>query len=112
MIEITIKRNSNEDIIDFTIGGHAQAAEYGEDIVCAGVSSIVQTALFGLCKYLELEFEYKVEEGFISVRLNDNLAANKEVKAILETMLIGLEETKKEYSQYINFTIEGGGEYV
>ena len=112
MIKIKIKRNPKRNIIDFTVKGHAQADQPGEDIVCAAISAIVQTALFGLKKYLGLEFEYQIKDGFLRCLLADEIANDSQVKAILETMVIGLKETEKEYSQYINLTTEGGGKYV
>ena len=38
-----IKIKIDDDNLSLTVTGHAGTAEYGKDIVCAGVSSLVQT---------------------------------------------------------------------
>ena len=48
MIRAHFTLDSNRRITDFTITGHAEAGPYGQDIVCAGVSAIMQTTLLGL----------------------------------------------------------------
>ncbi len=110
MITVNIDYN-DDDIIGFVVKGHADYGEHGEDILCAAVSAIVQTTVFGLIKYLQVDVDYKVEDGLLSCYLDCDLASNNEVKAILETMLIGLEETTESYPEYIKI-IKGGGSNV
>lgn len=43
MIRVLITRKG-ESIVRAEVKGHANYAEYGKDIVCSGVSAIVQTA--------------------------------------------------------------------
>ena len=40
MIKITINRNESGLIQSFTMSGHADFAEHGQDIVCAGASAV------------------------------------------------------------------------
>ena len=40
MINITINRNEIGMIQSFTMSGHADFANHGQDIVCAGVSAV------------------------------------------------------------------------
>jgi uncharacterized protein YsxB (DUF464 family) len=107
MIKIKIDR-INGTIVSFAAEGHAQYAQQGQDIICAAVSAILQTAAFGLINYLELDPEIATTDGWLSCQLELEVARNNEVQAILETMLAGLEETKKEYPDYIKIN-EGGG---
>lgn len=46
MIKVYISQKEGDISID--VVGHAEYDEYGKDIVCAGVSAIVQTAILGL----------------------------------------------------------------
>jgi len=110
MITVNVDYN-NDDIIGFVVKGHADYGEHGEDILCAAVSAIVQTAIFGLIKHLQLDVDYKVKDGWLSCYLISDLASDCKVKAVLETMLIGLEETMESYPEYINI-IKGGGSNV
>ncbi len=41
-----IKIKLDEENLSLTVTGHADYAEYGKDIVCAGVSSLVQALAF------------------------------------------------------------------
>ncbi|AGB41883.1 putative ribosomal protein [Halobacteroides halobius DSM 5150] len=101
MITVKIERNKDNNIIAFWAQGHAEYAPYGEDIICAAISAILQTAVFGLQEYLELKPDVSTDDGWLNCRLQSKLACDQEVKAILETMLVGLKETAKAYSDYI-----------
>lgn len=46
MIKILYKLESGH--ADIVIRGHANSAQYGQDIICAGVSAIIQAAILGL----------------------------------------------------------------
>ncbi len=45
---ITVTVTLSEEEMQVKVSGHADYAEKGKDIVCAGVSAIVQTAVLGL----------------------------------------------------------------
>ena len=54
MIKGTFKRNDSGRIVSFELTGHAQAGEYGKDIVCAAASALAISAVkwdrcFGWC---------------------------------------------------------------
>lgn len=53
MIKIIIKRE-NENSIEMKISGHG-GGKKGSDIICAGVSAIIQTTILGL-KAIEKEY--------------------------------------------------------
>lgn len=90
MIKIEIFRNATESIEEFQVNGHADAGAYGEDVVCAAVSALTQTALLGLGKYLGRELDYRVASADLHMRLKTLPDAS--TNAILETMLLGLRE--------------------
>ena len=107
MIEIKIKRKK-DCIVEFSAAGHAHYGEEGQDIICAAVSAILQTAAFGLINYLDLKPEIDTKEGWLNCQLDLEVAQDKEVQAILGAMLAGLRETVQEYPNYLKI-IEGGG---
>ena len=41
MTHVTIYRNKENECIGFTVIGHAEYADAGEDIICAGISMLV-----------------------------------------------------------------------
>ncbi len=108
MISININRDQEGNIISFSGQGHAEYAEYGTDIVCAAVSAIMQTAAIGLDNHLNLNFDIEINDGWLSCQLTSELAQQKEVRAILETMFLGLKSTEESYQKYLK-VIEGGG---
>ena len=67
MIKVIITKK-NDDIIKVECSGHAEFADYGKDIVCAGVSSITQTALIGLKTLTSVLKNSKVENYWFSVQ--------------------------------------------
>jgi uncharacterized protein YsxB (DUF464 family) len=102
MIQITITCTDNL-IKEFKVQGHAGYKAEGEDIYCAGVSAITQTALLGLMRQLKSEPAYKVEKGFLSCSLPDKLGEDEMARAqvILSTMEAGLRSLQDAYPDYI-----------
>lgn len=85
MIEIKVYRNSQGKISGYDVRGHH--GERGSDIVCAGISSLAQTALKGIGQHLHREVDYKVASGDLHVSLKG--IPDELTDAVLETMLIG-----------------------
>lgn len=103
-IEISYQDSS---INGFTVKGHANYAPEGQDICCAGVSAITQTALIGLINHLEKKPHYKIDKGNLEVFLADNLSSEEHEKAqiILSTMVAGLQSLEASYSEYVKVEI-------
>lgn len=93
MIKVEVFKQAEGKISGFSVSGHSGTAARGQDIVCAGVSSLAQTALLGIGKYLHREVDYKVASGKLSMRLKG--APDDLTEAVLQTMLLGLQEIEK-----------------
>ena len=93
MIKVEVFKQAEGKISGFSVSGHSGTAARGQDIVCAGVSSLAQTALLGIGKYLHREVDYKVASGKLSMRLKG--APDDLTEAVLQTMLLGLHEIAK-----------------
>jgi uncharacterized protein YsxB (DUF464 family) len=70
MISVTVYRCAG-DLVGIGAQGHAGYAEYGNDIVCAAVSALLQALLVGLQDVAETRemgssFDAESGEGFIS----------------------------------------------
>ena len=63
------------------------------DIVCAGISKLAHTALKGIEQHLHRDVEYNIASGDLHVKLKS--VPDKLTDAILETMLIGMNEIQK-----------------
>lgn len=93
MIEIRVFLQTDGKVSGFTVTGHSGTAERGQDIVCAGVSSLTQTALLGIMEYLHREVDYDVASGKLSLKLKS--APDDLTEAILQSMLLGLMEIQR-----------------
>ena len=104
MTTIKIKRN-NQNIICVECSNHTGFAEYGKDIVCAGVSCIVQTAVLGIKKLTNLSHNVVIDEmaGYLKLEIKDieNSKDFDDAQTILKTMLCGLEDLQKQYPKNI-----------
>lgn len=93
-----------------TCMGHTGYAEQGEDIVCAAVSSVVQTAVLGLMQLVGVNVDYKVDEkeGFLSAALPEKLTAAQrhDSDLILRTAYLGVSDLYEGFSDFINLEVE------
>ena len=103
MINVLIERNKDGDVNSFTITGHANAGEYGKDIVCAAISVLSQTTVLGLYEIAKIKVDYEVQDGNLVCRLPKELTNSERQKSnlLLETMIIGLKNIYENYSEYI-----------
>ncbi|SDE73036.1 ribosomal-processing cysteine protease Prp [Sporomusa acidovorans] len=102
MITVALARNNNKAITGFSISGHAQTAPHGQDIVCAGVSALVQSAIMGIERHLGRDINLAQDNQGLTMSLigqPDSLTG-----AILETMLLGLTEIAKLYPKSVHIT--------
>jgi uncharacterized protein YsxB (DUF464 family) len=100
---------SDGSIKEVTVSGHTGYAERGEDIVCAGISTLVQTALLGLLSVVKInvKYTYDEEKGYLKFTLPDNLTDEErhDADVVLETMLCGLSDYYTEYSDYMKLEV-------
>lgn len=111
MIKGSFKRNETGMIVSFELSGHALAAEYGEDIVCAAVSALtVNTvngieALAGFQPIVDID---EVEEGYMYVEtvFDVNQEQTNISQILLESLLLGLQGIQEEYSDFVQIITE------
>ena len=97
MIKISIKKN-NDYIDEVSITGHAMYDDYGKDIVCSSVSSIVITTVNAIERIDRNSISY-TEEPF-SIKVEEN---NEITNILLENMVSLLEELGSQYPENIKF---------
>lgn len=91
-----------------TISGHAGYAEYGKDIVCAGVTALVQTYINGLKNLTDEKVEMKTTRGFCEIETK-NITSNKG-SLLTSFFLIGIDNIREEFSEYVNIKINHYGQ--
>lgn len=96
-----IKVNINKDKIIIT--GHANYDDYGRDIVCASVSSIVITSINACLKIDNNSLEYKEETDKLAINIKSN---NETILLIIDNMITMLEELALTYNKNIKIIKE------
>ncbi|MBQ2711518.1 MAG: ribosomal-processing cysteine protease Prp [Clostridia bacterium] len=108
MTDITIKKQG-KCIVEVVAEGHTGYGEAGEDIVCAGVSTLLQSALLGLLQVVQINVKFSVNEetGSLRFTLPQKLTPQErhDADVVLNTMLCGLQDLYTEYSDYINLEV-------
>lgn len=108
MTRITILKNSDGSIVEYEINGHTGFGAYGEDILCASISILSQTALISLnevCGIKENDISYLIDDkkGYLKVSLPLRLPREQREKAdiVLMTMELGLKGLIDIYPDYV-----------
>ena len=107
MTKVEVLRKSGH-IVTLTADGHTGYGVEGEDIVCAALSSIIQTALLGLMQVagINVEFEIRDDEGYLSFKLPElNETLRHDADMILDTMLCGINDLYETYSDFIDLSM-------
>ena len=104
MITISIKRNKNNEIISFSLNGHAGYDVNGKDIVCAAVSAVTNMVLIGLNEKLKINLKFeKSDGGYISVVLPEDIESEKMISAqvLLDSMVTEFLDIETNFKKYI-----------
>ena len=103
-----VKRNNYITTVE--CDGHTNYGEKGEDIVCAALSSVVQTALLGLLAVVQVnvDIERNDKNGYLKFSLNPNMTDSERDKCelILETMLCGISDLNIVYSDFMELEVK------
>ena len=93
---IKVKKKNN--II--TISGHANYDNYGNDIVCSSVSSIVYTTINGILNINSNSLHVTDEDTLTIEVLSSDLVTNK----LIENMMLLLSEVESKYPKNISIS--------
>ena len=104
MITVEIFTEEDGKITGFSASGHSGTAPRGEDIVCAGVSSLTDSAYLGITEYLHRNVISKDSSGELQLMLEGR--PDERTEASLETMLLGLMEISKAYPKALRIKKE------
>lgn len=113
MTEITILKNKNGSIVEYEISGHTGYGKHGEDILCASISILSQTALIALNEVCHIEknkISYVIDDkrGYLKVSLSQKITMEQREKAdiVLKTMEVGIKGLIDIYSDYLTLKYE------
>ena len=103
MITINIKKNDKNEIVKFSLEGHAGFAKSGNDIVCAAVSAITNMIIIGFEKLSIIPRFEKDDDGYLSFELPDNLSEEQNIKVqyLLSCMTEEFMDIQKNYKKHV-----------
>lgn len=96
-------------IYDLTLDGHTGYGVEGEDIVCAGISCIAQTAVLGVFSVagVDASFERDEEKGYLHLTIPFDISEKQKEKCniILQTAILGFADLVEGFSDFIQMEV-------
>ena len=107
MTKVVIRRDRNGRICAFTASGHASDDLIaGEDIYCAAVSALTQSACIGLEQVAHANVKVSIRDGFLSARVSEEEAAREACQTIFQTLALGLASMQEAYPEHLQILEE------
>ena len=104
MINVIIKRDKDKIEKGIEIKGHAGYGEYGQDIICAAVSSLALNMANSVEEFTDDHFEGSVSDdgGYFSFSFPDEISPESQL--LMKSLILGLQIIQRDYgAEYINF---------
>ena len=103
MIQVDILRDPDEKVEEIHCVADPILGESEDDkYVEIGISTLMRTAIIGLEGYLRLNPQVEDEKNRLVLRLKRDPLLNREIDAILETMLLGLNAIQKLHPEFVS----------
>ena len=81
-----------------TVNGHANYAETGKDIVCAGVTALIQTLIKSIGDLTEDKIEYEISPGRADIHYGDLSEAGT---LLVDSFFIGICQIADEFPDHV-----------
>ena len=92
MIAVSVRKDGIE------ISGHAGYAETGKDIVCAGVTALIQTLIKSIGDLTEDKIEYEISSGRADIHYGDLSEAGT---LLVDSFFIGICQIADEFPDHV-----------
>ena len=92
MIAVCVRKDEIE------ISGHANYAEVGKDIVCAGVTALTQTLIRSIENLTSDKIEYEISPGRADIHFRN---LSEEGKLLVDSFFIGICRIADEFPEYV-----------
>lgn len=102
MIKVHIQKEPSGRISSFEMSGHADFAEHGKDLVCAGASAVSFGAVNAVAAITGTTplIEQGAEGGYLKVSFPET-EKDYDVQLIVQAMIVSLQTIEQDYGQYI-----------
>lgn len=107
MIEVIIYENKTKEYKGFSLIGHADYADSGEDIICAAVSALTINTINSLENFTDeiVEPVTNEEEGLIYLMFEKTPGHDGQL--LIKSLVLGLQEIQKSNgNEYMNIIFE------
>lgn len=96
MITVSIYKNADGIYTGFKTSGHAGFAQYGQDVICAGVSALVINTINSIDTFTSDKFELNTDEesGFIEFKILTDISKGSIL--LLKSLVLGLQGIREE----------------
>ena len=95
MIKVNVTTNDN--LVDkISISGHAMYDDYGKDIVCASVSTMVITTVNAISRLRQNDITCNQDDGFVEIVINTH---NSITDTLIENLIDLLKELEQQYNK-------------
>ena len=99
MTNITIFRDKNQNVLGFECIGHAGFAGFGQDVVCAGISILVQNTINSIQAYTEEGFSCEADEKSGDIRFHLSDVPEHDAALLNNSMILGLQGIQSSYGK-------------
>lgn len=105
MVRVTVF-TEREIPVGFELKGHANHGAAGEDIVCAGISAITDTACLGITDVLKLDAAIHLDDGYSRCVLSKDASGQDMDRAaiVFSTMVAGLTSLQQAYPKSLKIS--------
>lgn len=81
-----------------TVEGHAGYAEIGKDIVCAGVSALVQSLIDSINSLTEDKIQYEISPGWVDIHYKNLSEASK---LLVDSFFLGISAIQQQFPEHV-----------
>ncbi|MGZ4030720.1 MAG: ribosomal-processing cysteine protease Prp [Tumebacillaceae bacterium] len=107
MIRSIVWRDKQERVCRFSVRGHAESAEYGQDIVCAAVSMLVTNAINSSEHLLGVRIadDTQVKPGDVVCEIPNLQGTDDEkLQLLFEAMVFGIQQVADAYPDFVKIS--------
>ena len=102
MINIVVTNKENK-IKKINVMGHALYDDFGKDIVCSGVSSVVITSVNAIMSFDKNYISYESKKDNFEITINEH---NEIVDNLINNMINMLKDIENDYPKNVKFRKE------
>jgi uncharacterized protein len=106
VLEVTFYRDGHDRLAGLSARGHADFSAYGQDIVCAAASAILQAARLGLEHYAGGALVASQEAGELDAIVDESARDLESVQAIVTTAELAVTQVVRRFPEHVSLRHE------